>query len=189
MATVWETRDRGPGLIKEALLTLVVSSLVVTSLVLVGYNLYTTRSQPDRQTVTTHELRLIKSALTALERRQHKAALATASCHRDLTMLTAENGILERLIARVQAIRQANAALSERLRAVEASAAALDAGRALSADGQAAAISPSRRQGTPQLTVVTPPERRDLAQPFRQTARPADAATVKPGKTTPVQGG
>jgi hypothetical protein len=187
MTIVWEQHDRRLGFASQVLLTIVVSGLVS-----MGNHRHAAPSPSDRQADAVHQLNGIRSALTALEGRQRKAMLATATLHRDLSALTAENGIIERLIAHVQAIRQDNFTLSEGLRAVQAVSPALGvvAGTASSAEGRPAETLDRWHPGrTAQLTVVTPPTPPVRAQSAPQNGRLSDGATAMPANARRMGGG
>ncbi|GAA5628139.1 hypothetical protein Brsp05_03435 [Brucella sp. NBRC 12953] len=188
MAIVWEQRDREAGFVRQMLMSILVSGIVS-----VACNVFVPRPHIVAQRpANPRELGVPKGVLDSLEVRLRKTTLATAALHRDFAVLTAENGILNRVIAHMQAIREENALLSQSLLALQATprAFAPGAGATSAPEHQAAQTRTRPRHGSAaELTIVTAakPSEPDQSesQNIRSSADGGAKAAIKPA----VQGG
>lgn len=177
MAIVWEQRVREADFVKQMLLSILISGIVSAA-----WNFCVPRSHAVSQCpADQHELGAVKGGLNSLEVRLRKTTLATAALHRDFTVLTAENGILSRVIADMQAIREENAALTQTLHALQASPTSVSLGAAAVApDPQAAQTSNHpRHRGAAELTIVTAARPPDLDQSESQDIGSSVKGSVK----------
>ncbi|MDH7792545.1 hypothetical protein QBD00_003464 [Ochrobactrum sp. AN78] len=178
MTIVWEQRKQGSSVVKQMLMTVGVSGLVS-----MACTLYALREHREPQHHAEQlERKAIRTALSALESRLHTTTLVTTKLQHDFALLTAENGIIGRVIAHLQTIRVENAALSQHLASLQAGTLPVLAGTASAEDGPSVESRSRRQDEKPAvLTVVTPAPQQAQQNRFssRSAAAGVDGAAIK----------